>query len=80
MPLDFIAGLAGGVAGVLVGHPFDTVKARLQTQTATVNCKAASYKGTFHCFKEIAHRESIFGLYKGISSPLAGNSYTKIKS
>ncbi|XP_029806755.1 mitochondrial basic amino acids transporter [Suricata suricatta] len=27
MALDFLAGCAGGVAGVLVGHPFDTVKA-----------------------------------------------------
>ncbi|PNI97328.1 SLC25A29 isoform 6 [Pan troglodytes] len=26
MALDFLAGCAGGVAGVLVGHPFDTVK------------------------------------------------------
>lgn len=29
MALDFLAGCAGGVAGVLVGHPFDTVKVSL---------------------------------------------------
>lgn len=26
MALDFAAGCVGGAAGVLVGHPFDTVK------------------------------------------------------
>lgn len=26
MALDFVAGCIGGAAGVLVGHPFDTVK------------------------------------------------------
>ncbi|XP_070577647.1 mitochondrial basic amino acids transporter-like [Ptychodera flava] len=30
--LDFVGGCFGGIAGVVVGHPFDTVKVRLQTQ------------------------------------------------
>lgn len=32
MALDFLAGCAGGVAGVLVGHPFDTVKVSLSSR------------------------------------------------
>uniref|UniRef100_A0A915L4U1 Uncharacterized protein n=1 Tax=Romanomermis culicivorax TaxID=13658 RepID=A0A915L4U1_ROMCU len=60
MALDFAAGLVGGAAGVLVGHPFDTVKARLQTQHL-----GGIYKGTLHCFTEIARKESFLGLYKG---------------
>jgi hypothetical protein len=36
MPVDeswhgFVAGILAGVAGVVVGHPFDTVKVRMQT-------------------------------------------------
>lgn len=29
---DFVAGIVAGMGGLLVGHPFDTVKVRLQTQ------------------------------------------------
>lgn len=32
--VDFIAGTAGGIASLLAGHPFDTVKTRLQAQPA----------------------------------------------
>jgi solute carrier family 25 carnitine/acylcarnitine transporter 20/29 len=68
MALDFFAGCVGGAAGVIVGHPLDTVKVRLQTQSPT-NIK---YTGTFHCLSTIVKQESVRGLYKGISSPLFG--------
>ncbi|CAO1621932.1 unnamed protein product [Parajaminaea phylloscopi] len=32
--VDFLAGTAGGVASLLVGQPFDTIKTRLQAQSA----------------------------------------------
>lgn len=63
---DFISGYFGGVAGCVVGHPFDTVKVRLQTQSTI----KPIYNGTFDCFAKIIQKESIFGLYKGMSSPL----------
>ncbi|SPC67598.1 related to Carrier protein YMC1, mitochondrial precursor [Ustilago sp. UG-2017b] len=34
--VDFIAGTAGGIASLLAGHPFDTVKTRLQAQSTTI--------------------------------------------
>lgn len=68
MALDFAAGCLGGCAGVLVGHPFDTIKVRLQTQ----DFRNPQYKGTFHCFKSILRTEKVAGLYKGMSSPMAG--------
>ncbi|XP_028809031.1 mitochondrial basic amino acids transporter-like isoform X2 [Denticeps clupeoides] len=43
-----------GAAGVLVGHPFDTVKVRLQVQSA----QKPLYRGTFHCFQSIIRQES----------------------
>ncbi|XP_055386474.1 mitochondrial basic amino acids transporter [Condylostylus longicornis] len=68
MALDFVAGCLGGCAGVLVGHPFDTVKVHLQTQDA----KRPLYSGTFDCFKKIVAKDSFGGLYRGITSPLSG--------
>jgi len=68
MALDFAAGCLGGAAGVIVGHPFDTIKVHLQTQ----NPKNPLYRGTFHCFQSIVAKYSICGLYRGISSPMGG--------
>lgn len=31
--VDFLAGTVGGVASLLAGHPFDTIKTRLQAQS-----------------------------------------------
>nr|XP_057912225.1 mitochondrial basic amino acids transporter-like isoform X2 [Doryrhamphus excisus] len=69
--MDFVAGCIGGAAGVLVGHPFDTVKVRLQVQ----NVNKPLYRGTFHCFQSIMRQESVFGLYKGIGSPMMGLTF-----
>ncbi|GLH01426.1 Congested-like trachea protein [Gryllus bimaculatus] len=68
MALDFVAGCVGGCAGVLVGHPFDTIKVHLQTQDAL----RPIYRGTFHCMQTIVQKESVRGLYRGMTSPLCG--------
>ncbi|XP_018329578.1 mitochondrial basic amino acids transporter [Agrilus planipennis] len=69
MALDFFAGCLGGCAGVIVGHPFDTVKVILQTQMPNAERK---YAGTVDCVKSLMVREGLRGLYRGVSSPLAG--------
>ncbi|VDL84514.1 unnamed protein product, partial [Nippostrongylus brasiliensis] len=61
MYADFIAGWAAGGAGLLIGHPLDTVKARLQTMTA--------YRGIIDCALKTARQETIYGLYKGMWVP-----------
>lgn len=66
--MDFFAGCLGGCAGVAVGYPFDTIKVRLQTDCA----KNPTYRGTWHCFQHILKQEGIRGMYKGMSSPMAG--------
>ncbi|XP_071962381.1 mitochondrial basic amino acids transporter-like [Antedon mediterranea] len=68
---DFIAGCFGGAAGVLVGHPFDTVKVRLQAQSY----HNPRYSGIINCFSTIIRKESVFGLFKGMSSPLIGLAF-----
>ncbi|VDN55975.1 unnamed protein product [Dracunculus medinensis] len=62
--------IPNGIAGVLAGHPLDTVKVQLQTQAP------GQYTGTIHCFRSIIKNEGIAGLFKGISSLLATLSFT----
>ncbi|RKO84563.1 mitochondrial carrier domain-containing protein, partial [Blyttiomyces helicus] len=59
-----ISGGFAGIASVLVGHPFDTLKVRLQTSN--------EYKGIADCFKQTIKRDGPLGLYKGMMSPLIG--------
>ncbi|KAG1465420.1 hypothetical protein G6F56_004888 [Rhizopus delemar] len=62
-----LAGLIGGLAGLAVGHPFDTVKVRLQSREL-----ASKYKGTLNCFMVTIKEEKLRGLYKGMASPAVG--------
>mmetsp|Transcript_15150 Transcript_15150/g.21145 ORF Transcript_15150/g.21145 Transcript_15150/m.21145 type:complete len:299 (+) Transcript_15150:86-982(+) len=68
---DILAGSAGGVAQCLSGHPLDTIKVRLQTQSKT-NPK---YSGMMDCVKVTIKEEGLIGLYKGIQSPLFGLTF-----
>ena len=67
MALEFIAGCIGGCVGVAVGHPFDTIKVRLQTQDAL----RPKFKGMLDCIGQTIKAESVRGFYKGMSSPMA---------
>lgn len=60
---DFIAGWVGGASSVIVGHPLDTVKTRLQAGNR--------YKNTLHCIVTIYKKETVAGFFKGLSFPLA---------
>nr|XP_046181169.1 solute carrier family 25 member 48 isoform X2 [Oncorhynchus gorbuscha] len=60
---DFLAGWIGGASSVIVGHPLDTVKTRLQA--------GQGYKNTLHCVLQIYRKETIAGFFKGLSFPLA---------
>ncbi|XP_047412644.1 solute carrier family 25 member 48 isoform X3 [Sciurus carolinensis] len=52
-----------GAASVIVGHPLDTVKTRLQA--------GVGYRNTLSCIRMVYKRESVFGFFKGMSFPLA---------
>ncbi|XP_072251229.1 solute carrier family 25 member 48 [Leuresthes tenuis] len=60
---DFIAGWIAGAASVVVGHPLDTVKTRLQA--------GKNYRNTVHCILTIYRKETVAGFFKGMSFPLA---------
>ncbi|XP_068947983.1 solute carrier family 25 member 48 isoform X2 [Petaurus breviceps papuanus] len=60
---DFVAGWIGGASSVLVGHPMDTVKTRLQAGTG--------YRNTVDCILTMFKKEGVTGFFKGMSFPLA---------
>ncbi|KIW23966.1 uncharacterized protein PV07_09708 [Cladophialophora immunda] len=64
---SLVAGGVGGVCAVVVGHPFDLVKVRLQTAEKGV------YSGAIDVVKKTVAREGLArGLYAGVSAPLVG--------
>ncbi|CAN6668264.1 mitochondrial glycine transporter Ymc1p [Trichomonascus vanleenenianus] len=64
--LGFVAGMFSGVTKNMVGHPFDTVKVRLQT------AKDGHFKGPMDCVLQTMRKEGIRGFYKGCTPPLVG--------
>ncbi|VDM96648.1 unnamed protein product [Thelazia callipaeda] len=71
---NFIAGGVGGTCCVISGHPFDTIKVRLQTMTGIPSGKAPIYTGALDCLKQMIVREGFFSLYKGMAAPVLGVS------
>lgn len=64
--LSYLAGVASGITKSLVGHPFDTVKLRMQTE------ETGRFRGPFDCLIKTVKFEGMRGLYKGVTPPLFG--------
>ncbi|XP_019317801.2 solute carrier family 25 member 47 isoform X1 [Panthera pardus] len=62
LSMDFVAGAIGGVCGVAVGYPLDTVKVKIQTEP--------KYRGIWHCVWDTYRRERVWGFYRGLSLPV----------
>lgn len=62
----FAAGVFSGIAKLSVGHPFDTIKVRLQTSDHS------QFKGPLDCVLQTVRKEGLNGLYKGATPPLIG--------
>ena len=60
LSMTFVGGSLGGIANVLIGHPFDTLKVRMQMLNTSL----------FSCIKSMIAQEGATSLYKGIKSPL----------
>jgi len=61
---DLIAGTIGGASGIVVGHPIDTVKVRLQVDR--------SYKGITDCVLKTLRLEGPSSFFKGVVAPVLG--------
>ncbi|XP_062309052.1 mitochondrial ornithine transporter 1-like [Osmerus eperlanus] len=64
--IDFMAGAMGGVACVLSGQPFDTVKVKMQTFPRM-------YRGFLHCSLHSYRQDGLRGLYRGTAAALLSN-------
>ncbi|XP_017778061.1 PREDICTED: protein dif-1-like [Nicrophorus vespilloides] len=66
----FFYGGVGGMCTVLVGHPFDTVKVRLQTQATPKPGEKLKYQGMIDCFQKTIRKEGPLAIYKGMVAPI----------
>ncbi|KAK0442419.1 hypothetical protein EV421DRAFT_1904199 [Armillaria borealis] len=62
--LDFFAGTISGIAGLVVGYPFDTGNLTWNPEMT------GKYRSTMHALATIIKEERFIGMYKGITSPL----------
>ncbi|KAG0150970.1 hypothetical protein CROQUDRAFT_668293 [Cronartium quercuum f. sp. fusiforme G11] len=62
----FLAGSLSGLTKLAVGHPFDTIKLRLQCTPP------GHYAGPLDCLVQTVHKEGPRALYKGASPPAFG--------
>ena len=68
---DLTAGTFGGIAQLIVGHPFDTIKVKLQSQPVPLPGQLPKYSGAIDAVKQTVAAEGARGLYKGMGAPLA---------
>lgn len=59
-----LPGIVGGITNTYVGHPFDTVKVRMQAD--------GNYRSATDCFYKICKNEGYRGVFKGSISSLYG--------
>ncbi|PPD79569.1 hypothetical protein GOBAR_DD23507 [Gossypium barbadense] len=68
---DLTSGTVGGAAQLIVGHPFDTIKVKLQSQPVPLPGQPPKYAGAMDAVKQTLAAEGPRGLYKGMGAPLA---------
>jgi solute carrier family 25 carnitine/acylcarnitine transporter 20/29 len=60
--IDFMSGSISGACGILIGHPLDTIKCRMQINHS-------DYSNTLSASYRIIKEEKLWGLFKGCLSP-----------
>ncbi|XP_057976342.1 mitochondrial carnitine/acylcarnitine carrier-like protein [Malania oleifera] len=68
---DLTSGTVGGAAQLICGHPFDTIKVKLQSQPAPLPGQPLKYSGAMDAVKQTFAAEGPKGFYKGMGAPLA---------
>ncbi|KAJ2942582.1 hypothetical protein O0L34_g2049 [Tuta absoluta] len=62
MALDFVAGCIGGCAGIIAGHPLDTLKVHVQSGRGSA----------WECTKSLLKGGTLASAYRGVAAPLGG--------
>nr|XP_028966193.1 mitochondrial arginine transporter BAC1-like isoform X2 [Malus domestica] len=70
---EYLAGLIAGVATVGIGHPFDTVKVKMQKHNTSA--QGITYRNSLHCTARVLRTEGIKGLYRGATSSFVGMAF-----
>lgn len=60
---ELLGGTVGGMMQVMVGHPLDTIKVRVQS-------KGLGYTSPMQCAQQTMRTEGFRGFYKGVTPPL----------
>lgn len=68
---DLTSGTVGGAAQLIVGHPFDTIKVKLQSQPVPPPGQPPKFAGAMDAVRKTLAAEGPGGLYKGMGAPLA---------
>jgi len=68
--LHFAGGTLGGMGGILLSYPLDTVKVRMQTSVGV-------YKGMGDCISKIISQEGARTFYRGVFAPLSAYGIIK---
>nr|ACO12964.1 Congested-like trachea protein [Lepeophtheirus salmonis] len=71
---NFVSGGFGGICAIASGHPFDTIKVRLQTMPLPSPGTQPLYNGAMDCLSKTVRNEGIRGLYKGMGAPIVGSA------
>ena len=67
--LSLISGTTYGVTSIVVGHPMDTVKTKMQAQSNYMKCQ-----GLVGNIKQVYNNEGFRGFYRGALWPLIGST------
>ncbi|XP_044434094.1 mitochondrial carnitine/acylcarnitine carrier-like protein [Triticum aestivum] len=70
-PPDPLLPIQSGAAQLVVGHPFDTIKVKLQSQPTPPPGQPPKFAGAMDAVKQTISAEGPRGLYKGMGAPLA---------
>ncbi|XP_034666969.1 mitochondrial 2-oxodicarboxylate carrier [Drosophila subobscura] len=72
--LQFLSGGSAGLLELLLLHPFDVVKTRIQLQGVQANPEQLQYSGVMDCISKIYHYEGVAGFWKGIVPPICSET------
>eukprot|EP00187_Rhodella_violacea_P014382 CAMPEP_0184711992 /NCGR_PEP_ID=MMETSP0314-20130426/2608_1 /TAXON_ID=38298 /ORGANISM="Rhodella maculata, Strain CCMP 736" /LENGTH=271 /DNA_ID=CAMNT_0027174313 /DNA_START=31 /DNA_END=843 /DNA_ORIENTATION=+ len=68
---DLIAGSFAGVAQLVVGHPFDTIKVKLQNMPTPLPGQPPLYTGALDATRQTIAAHGPLALFRGMSAPFA---------
>jgi len=73
--MDFVAGSIAGATGQLVGHPLDSIKTRLQSESLLARGTNTASTSAYKCARNIYNEGGLRAFFRGLSLPLCSKSF-----